>query len=399
MATQELVTRKEWRAYARYYDADIILASPLGLRLAIEKDNDSDFLSSIEVVVADQLDVMQMQNWEHVKFVFSSLNHIPRKVHESTDFARVRQWSLDGAAPYLRQTILLSSLDTPELRALFAPLKNISGRRRVLSPPSPGGPLVVRGGKGREHGSGSMAEVREGVRQVFVKFDCANAQAEADIRLAHFTTKTLPTLLKSAIASSKTLIFVPSYFDFVLLVDHMQKMEEKGELKFTSISEYSNNREIARAREAFFSGKKDFLILTERFHFYRRYVLRGARTLVFYAPPLHPSYYAELAQMPFAPSSSSSSGQQVDKVDAGDVSMQTVFCQYDYLRLEGIVGKRRAMRMCGIAANAGGSDEAEEGGEEGGDDDRRLGEARVKKVGVEGEEERDRPSKKVWRFV
>ncbi|CAD6971291.1 unnamed protein product [Tilletia controversa] len=32
------VTRKEWRAYARYYGADIIVASPLGLRLAIEKD-------------------------------------------------------------------------------------------------------------------------------------------------------------------------------------------------------------------------------------------------------------------------------------------------------------------------------------------------------------------------
>ncbi|CAD7068273.1 unnamed protein product [Tilletia caries] len=141
------VTRKEWRAYARYYGADII------------------------IVVADQLDVMQMQNWEHVKFVFSQLNHIPRKVHASTNFARVRQWSLDGAAPYLRQTILLSSLDTPEVRALFAPLRNVAVRRRV-----------------------------------FVKFDCANVQAEADVRLAHFTTKTLPALLKSAIASSKTLI-------------------------------------------------------------------------------------------------------------------------------------------------------------------------------------------------
>ncbi|CAD6903947.1 unnamed protein product [Tilletia caries] len=155
------VTRKEWRAYAR----------------------DSDFLSSIEIVVADQLDVMQMQNWEHVKFVFSQLNHIPRKVHASTNFARVRQWSLDGAAPYLRQTILLSSLDTPEVRALFAPLRNVAVRRRV-----------------------------------FVKFDCANVQAEADVRLAHFTTKTLPALLKSAIASSQLALVVRSYSQLTSLL-------------------------------------------------------------------------------------------------------------------------------------------------------------------------------------
>ncbi|KAE8195718.1 hypothetical protein CF328_g4348 [Tilletia controversa] len=391
------VTRKEWRAYARYYGADIIVASPLGLRLAIEKDNDSDFLSSIEIVVADQLDVMQMQNWEHVKFVFSQLNHIPRKVHESTDFARVRQWSLDGASAYLRQTILLSSLDTPEVRALFAPLRNLAGRRRVLS--------ADDGTKaGKKEKEGAVGMVRDGVRQVFVKFDCANVQAEADVRLAHFTTKTLPALLKSAIASSKTLIFVPSYFDFVLLVDHLQKLEEKGELRFTSISEYSNNREIARAREAFFSGKKDFLIITERFHFYRRYVLRGARTLVFYGLPLHSGYYAELAGMPFAVGQGKGEGGDEGEgaVDPSDVSIQSVFCQYDFLRLEGVVGRKRAMGMCGIAA-AGGN---EEDGEEGQDQDgRRFGEARVEvgeeeeRDGVVGVEERDGPSKKTWRFV
>ncbi|KAK0556294.1 rRNA-binding ribosome biosynthesis protein utp25 [Tilletia horrida] len=394
------VTRKEWRAYARYYDADIIVASPLGLRLAIEKDDDSDFLSSIEIVVADQLDVMQMQNWEHVKFVFSRLNHIPRKVHESTDFARVRQWYLDGASTFLRQTILLSSLDTPEIRALFTPLRNLAGRRRVLSED-----LVLGGGQKRgAKREGTMALVKEGVRQVFVKFDCANAQAEGEIRLTHFTTKTLPMLLKSAIASSKTLIFVPSYFDFVLLVDHLQKREEKGELKFASISEYSNNREIARAREAFFTGKKDFLVVTERFHFYRRYVLRGARTLVFYAPPYHPTYYAEMAQMPFASSASAGESRQQAgageaAMDASDVSIQTIFCQYDYLRLEGLLGKKKAAKMCGVATSVGtgvGEDEDEEDGE--GSRSRRFGEARsVGRSG--GEDEREGALKKTWRFV
>lgn len=55
------------KLYSRFYESDLIVASPLGLRLAIEKDGDYDFLSSIEVLVVDQMDVMLMQNWDHVQ--------------------------------------------------------------------------------------------------------------------------------------------------------------------------------------------------------------------------------------------------------------------------------------------------------------------------------------------
>ena len=34
----------------------------------------------------------------------------------------------------------------------------------------------------------------------------------------------------------------------------------------------SDNRDISRARQAFFSGDKAMLLVTERFHFFRRYV-------------------------------------------------------------------------------------------------------------------------------
>lgn len=46
---------------------DIIVASPLALRMASDKEGGVDSLSSIEMVVADGLDVMAMQNWEHVQ--------------------------------------------------------------------------------------------------------------------------------------------------------------------------------------------------------------------------------------------------------------------------------------------------------------------------------------------
>jgi len=42
---------------------------------------------------------------------------------------------------------------------------------------------------------------------------------------------------------------------------------------------YSTNQDISRARQAFFSGKSAFLLISERFHFYRRYVTRDLQNI------------------------------------------------------------------------------------------------------------------------
>lgn len=49
-------------------ECDILIASPLGMKMASEREDASvDLLSSIEICVADGLDVMQMQNWDHTQ--------------------------------------------------------------------------------------------------------------------------------------------------------------------------------------------------------------------------------------------------------------------------------------------------------------------------------------------
>ena len=276
------------------------------------------------------MDVMLMQNWDHVKvrrtlltqFVLERLNAIPKQAHD-TDFSRVKPWYLDDQARNLRQSILLSSFDAPEFRTLFHHLQNVAGRVRTTATVSAE--------------DASIATVVPGVRQTFQRFECANAQGEADARLHLFVQKTLPHLERSAVSATHTMIVIPSYFDFVRVEDHFRKA---GTLTYATLSEYSSNKDVSRARQSFFAGKKSFLLVTERFHFYRRYLLRGARTIVFYAPPEHASYYPELIN---AALSQRSDDEEVP--DPSEIAVQVLYCKYDLLRLERLVGSAQARRM------------------------------------------------------
>ncbi|ORX38416.1 hypothetical protein BD324DRAFT_620775 [Kockovaella imperatae] len=364
------ITRKAWRIVMmpadekKLLDCDFIIASPLGMKMAAEREKSTDMLSSIEVCVVDGMDIMQMQNWDHVQFIFDNLNKIPEDPH-GCDFSRLKPWYLDQQAKYLRQTILLSRYDSPEGRALFhRKCSNLAGKIRTDD----------------VNCTGVLDRVKFGVRQTFERIDLEGAQAmdgeeavsEIELRLDWFTKKTVPSLVKSAMTRQNTLIVVPSYFDFVRLTNYLRKNET---ISFAAISEYSSNTEISRARTEFFKGKKPFLILTERFHFYRRYKIRGAKTLVFYSLPDHAQFYSEFLQTPFLPSQKkqkalkakekrkrkrkSEGGEESedeqqdeaddddedDEVDPDAVSCRVLFSRFDYLKLERVVGTVNARLM------------------------------------------------------
>ena len=52
---------------SKLMECDILIASPLGIKMQSEKEDSTDLLSSIEIAIADGMDVMQMQNWDHVQ--------------------------------------------------------------------------------------------------------------------------------------------------------------------------------------------------------------------------------------------------------------------------------------------------------------------------------------------
>ncbi|PFH53710.1 hypothetical protein AMATHDRAFT_54145 [Amanita thiersii Skay4041] len=307
------ITRKSVKMFSEFYESDIIIASPLGLRRSIEKEKGADYLSSIEILIIDQMDTLTMQNWDHVKFIVSYLNQLPKESH-NTDFSRVKPWYLDGHSIYLRQSILISAYETPETRSLYnSALKNVAGKIKTENywPP---------------------IEVPEGISQKFVDFDCWNAKDEPEKRFRYFTTQLLPAVLKSAVQSTNTAIFIPSSFDFIRVHNYFRK---HAGVSFVVLSEYSTNQDISRARQAFFHGKKSFLLISERFHFYKRYKIRGIRNFIFYGPPDHPQFFTELLSFPFLE----------DDVEPSDVTCQVLYSKYDWFKMERITGTEAAVEL------------------------------------------------------
>ena len=101
--------------------------------------------------------------------------------------------------------------------------------------------------------------------------------------------------MKSAVQSANTVVFVPSSFDFIRVQNHFRSLVGTTHAALSEwvnsvllsrtvnrqlwpTSRYSSNQDISRARQAFFSGNKSFLLVSERFHFFRRFSLSRINT-------------------------------------------------------------------------------------------------------------------------
>lgn len=314
------VMKKCVKLYAKFYSSDIIVASPLGLRTIIgnagEKSHEYDFLSSIEVIIADQTDVFLMQNWEHVQHIFEHLHQQPKESHD-VDFSRVRMWCLNGWSKYYRQTLIFSSFVSPEMNSLFnRKCFNFAGKVKVCSTDVPG----------------SICQVAVQVPQAFHRFDCSTFSEAADKRFQIFINKVLPDFKGSLMGH--TAIFVPSYFDFVRLRNYFKR---EG-IDCAQISEYSQPKEIQRARTYFQQGKRPFLLFTERFYFFYRYRIRGIKNIIFYELPHYSMFYPEILN--FMDTRSNQSKSQMNPV-----TCTVLYTKSNALRLARVVGSRRCGHM------------------------------------------------------
>ncbi len=173
---------------------------------------------------------------------------------------------------------------------------------------------------------GSIVNVQCQVPQVFYKFSPVMYSEDPDARFKFFLDKIMANVTKSALLQSHTLIFIPSYFDFT----RVRSWFKEEMPPFAKLSEYSSNQDISRARGDFFHGKVGFLLMTERFHFYKRYKIRGIKNIIFYGVPMHDNFYSELINFIEEPQ---------------DSTIMTMYSRYDKLALERVVGTKSVERM------------------------------------------------------
>lgn len=318
------ITKKSLKLYSRFYSSDIIVASPLGLRTILgaegEKRRDYDFLSSIELLIMDQTELFMMQNWEHVIHLLKNLNLQP-KDHHNTDFSRIRLWSLNGLGRFYRQTLVFSSIKSIYISSLFGKealnfegrLQQVNFERKLFKL----NPVLAK------------QVALKTIEHRFQRFTVPNGSlaGSADARFKFFVESVLPKFNSSTLGH--TLIYIPSYFDFLRLRNYMRKEE----ISFTQICEHTEKGKMAQARKRFFTNQRTFLLYTERAHFYNRFSVKGIHQLVFYQLPTFPHYYTELANLLVE------QNQRKDFVDDGKTfNCTSIYDQFDRLLLVQILG-------------------------------------------------------------
>jgi U3 small nucleolar RNA-associated protein 25 len=318
------------KLYSDFYKSDIIVASPLGLKMLVQKGEDSengdhDYLSSIEICLMEYADVMLMQNWDHVNYVLGLLNKQPEK-NNSTDFSRVRNYFLDDQAAHYRQLIVSTKVVDPFLLNSFKRFgKSESGsvkmRRNV--PPE----------------DAAISKILVPMRQVFQKVSAPHPKDQGDSRVDFFVKNVLPKILEEK--QKHTMIYIPSYFDFVTLRNIMLKRQ----LSFVSVTEYSRITEVSRGRARFLQGRKPIMLFTGRCNFFQHHAIKGIRHLIFLGLPEHPDFYADQVNL---------INTSTDDLEPGEPvpSCLVLFTRYEAHALERIVATDNCSRMLRSEKNA-----------------------------------------------
>ena len=314
----------------------------------------------------DGVDVLSMQNWQHVELLLPHVNRVPgvggkggkeAEYYAQVDFSRVQDFYLQGHARHYRQTLVLGEYLTHDTLALIHGQRGEGGEAALLR--NYAGLVLLRpeyaGELGRVVGAGGGGGGRGEQRQIFHRFP-AEFLRQHDARFEYFVGEVWPRVKARHEGEGHVLLFVPQYVDFIRLRAHFKRRH----VSYAALSEYSKASDVARSRTFFYQGRVRFLLMTERMHFFMRYRVTGVRHVVFYQLPQRAAFYAEIVNwMGSEPGRNVADGEGevgggggmrgkgevgVD-LPLGSGTCVSLFCEWDARELERVVGSKRAVKM------------------------------------------------------
>lgn len=280
-------------------ESDVIIATPLGIEK--EKKKMIKLLSNIELLIIDELDIIQMQNWEH----FINSIELTNQDYFEPNIERIRRINLENKMKQFRQTIVFSRYMTSEINSFFQNQTfNIRGSLKIRN-------------------TYSGLNFSENITQIFYKIDSNDVYQIEDKRKDLFLNQIYPKIEKDP--DGVYLIICSNYLDFILLRNNFKE-------DFIAISEYTENfvKELKKLKE------KKYLIYTERHFFFN-----GTSPKVF---PINQIIFYSLPENAFTYNSFVSKAIQIKK-SYPKIKIQSIFSKFDILKLERILGTKKSLEF------------------------------------------------------
>ena len=285
------------KLYTPFDESDIIIASPLGLKLAKPSDSDKsfkntkvyDFLSSIEIFLMDFSEVFIYQNLEHLNEILSFLNKPPKNNQNIVDINRIKENYANNFGEYLRQNIIISQFKCLDIDVAINDIcKNINGKI-LLDGPYENQINLIKNEFAEKYKFLNSSNYE--IRFEFKILRDFKEKEDFEEKFNYFSKNIWQNLYESF--EKHTIIFVASTFDYMILKYFFKKKSKS----VCFISEDTDKRDWQRNRLFFEQGKYKFLLYDERAHFYKKINLKFAKNIFFYSLPEDPKIFNEMIHL------------------------------------------------------------------------------------------------------